>query len=191
MFPRRIRVATPRGNPVNRPIHGGSVGLAFAATNQDVARSSPAGSQPEAGLDAMKQLVHEQLWLLRTSYVLRRLRLPAFSDRLQACGLSSSRCSTRSDCSFGRAPHCTWKLLAPTSTGRRPSIAAPAASLHVGRSNPVGVALTRLGRLGARRFTSSNRRRSSRGIAAGFASSGPGKADTASAAQRCHLMCAR
>jgi len=96
---------------VNRPIHGGSVGLAFAATNQDVARSSPAGSQPEAGLDAMKQLVHEQLWLLRTSYVLRRLRLPAFSDRLQACGLSSSRCSTRSDCSFGRAPHCTWKLL--------------------------------------------------------------------------------
>ena len=166
MFPRRIRVATPRGNPVNRPIHGGSVGLAFAATNQDVARSSPAGSQPEAGLDAMKQLVHEQLWLLRTSYVLRRLRLPAFSDRLQACGLSSSRCSTRSDCSFGRAPHCTWKLLRsdinwPSSIDRGARVFAsrpPIESCGRGSHTP--------GAAGARRFTSSNRRRSSRGIVA-------------------------
>jgi hypothetical protein len=38
-------------------------------------------------------------------------------------------------------------ICAPTPTGRRPSIAAPASSLHVGRAHPVGVALARLARL--------------------------------------------
>jgi hypothetical protein len=49
------------------------------------------------------------LWLLRTRYTLRRLRLRAFSDSLTSCRLSSFRCSTRSDLSSGRAPRCTWK----------------------------------------------------------------------------------
>jgi len=49
------------------------------------------------------------VWLLRTRYTLRRLRLRAFSDSLTSCRLSSFRCSTRSDLSSGRAPRCTWK----------------------------------------------------------------------------------
>jgi len=39
------------------------------------------------------------LWLPRTSYVLHRLRLWAFSDSLQSCHPSLFRCSTRSDLS--------------------------------------------------------------------------------------------
>ena len=87
------------------------------------------------------------LWLPRTSNVLRRLRLRAFSDSLQACGRSSSRYFTRSDFWSSRAPCCPWRSCAPTPIGHRPSIAAPASSLHVSRSNPVGVALAGMGRL--------------------------------------------
>jgi hypothetical protein len=132
-----------------------------------------------------------ELSLPRTSYVLRRLRLPAFSDSLQACGPSSSRCSTRSDCLSSRAPRCTWNSSRfdtnwPSSIDRGAGVFAssrPIESCGRGSHTPEAA--------GARRFTSPNRRRSSRGIAAGFASSGPGKADTAPAAQRCHLTCAR
>ena len=49
------------------------------------------------------------LWLPRTSNVLRRLRLRAFSDSLQACGRSSSRYFTRSDFWSSRAPCCPWR----------------------------------------------------------------------------------
>ena len=49
------------------------------------------------------------VWLPRTSNVLRRLRLRAFSDSLQACGRSSSRYFTRSDFWSSRAPCCPWR----------------------------------------------------------------------------------
>ena len=39
----------------------------------------------------------------------------------------------------GRARRCTWKSSRSTPTGRRPSIAAPTSSSHVGRPYPVGM----------------------------------------------------
>src|SRR5262245_21299100 len=53
-----------------------------------------------------------RLWILRTSYVLRGLRLRAFSDSLQSCHPSSFRCSSRYDFSSSRAPRCTLEIIA-------------------------------------------------------------------------------
>jgi hypothetical protein len=68
-----------------------------------------------------------RLWLPRTSYVLRRLRLPAFSDSLPSCRPSSFRCSTRSDSWSSRAPRCTWKSSLSDNSRRRESMAASCA----------------------------------------------------------------
>jgi hypothetical protein len=91
------------------------------------------------------------MWLPRTSYVLRRLRFQAVFDSLQSCRPSSFRCSTRFDFSSVARLAALGNHRAPTPTGRRQSIATPASSLHVGRSNPLGVALECMARAGARR----------------------------------------
>ena len=116
--------------------------------------------------------------------MLRRLRFRAFSDSLQSCRPSSSRCSTRFDFSSSRAPRCTWK--SSRSDTNWPSSIDRGARVFASR-RPIescGRGSRTHGAAGARPFTSSSRRRSSRGIAAVFACSGPGKADTAPGAQR-------
>jgi hypothetical protein len=49
------------------------------------------------------------LWLAKTPYALRRLRLHTFSDSLDSWRLSSSRCSTRFGSSPGHGFRCTSK----------------------------------------------------------------------------------
>jgi len=79
------------------------------------------------------------LWLPRTSYVLNRLRLWAFSDSLQSCHPSSFRCSTRSDLSSqSRLSAAPGNHRSPTPAGRHQSITSPTSSSHVCRPPPVG-----------------------------------------------------
>jgi hypothetical protein len=103
----------------------------------------------------------ENLWLPRASYVLRRLRFRAFSASLQSCRLSPCRCSTRFDFSSSRAPRCTWNSSRldtnwPSSIDRGARVFASRRPIEsCGRGSRAH------GAGGARRFTSSNRRRSS------------------------------
>jgi len=132
-----------------------------------------------------------KVWLPRTSYVLRRLRLRTCSDSLQACGPSLFRCSTRSDLLSSRAPRCTWK--SSRSDTNWPSSIDRGARVFASR-RPIescGRGSRTHGPTGARPFISSNRRRSSCGITAVFACSGPGKADTAPGARAYRLTSAR
>jgi hypothetical protein len=90
----------------------------------------------------------------------------AFSDSLQACRPLSCRCSTRSDFSSSRAPHCTWK--SSHSDTNWPSSIDRGARVFASR-RPIescGRGSRMLGAAGAQPFISSNRRQSSRGIAA-------------------------
>ena len=86
----------------------------------------------------------------------RRLRLRAFSDSLQLCAPSSSRCSTRFDLSFGPAPRCIWKSsrsatssLLSIDRGARVFASRRPIESFGRRSHTPGAA-------GARPFTSSN-----------------------------------
>ena len=58
------------------------------------------------GFDMTARLV---LWLSKTSYALRRLRLWMFSDSLVSWRPSSSRCSTRFGSCSDHGFRCTWK----------------------------------------------------------------------------------
>ena len=71
--------------------------------------------------------------------MLRGLRFHAFSDSLQSCRPSSFRCSTRCDVSSSRAPRCIWKTSRSAISWPSSIVTSPAPSLHVGRSNLVGV----------------------------------------------------
>jgi hypothetical protein len=146
----------------------------------------PGNLHPGQGTACRRFFFLRQLCLPRTSYVLRRLGFRAFSDSLQSCRPSSFRCSTRCDVSSSRASRCIWKSSRsatswPSSIDRVARVFAsrrPIESFGHGSRTP--------GPAGTRPFTSSSQRRSSLGIGAGFACSGPGRADTAPDARLCH-----
>ena len=70
-----------------------------------------------------------RLWLSKTSYALRRLRLRMFSDSLVSWRPSSSRCSTLFGSCSDHGCAAPGNHRAPTPADRRESISPPASSL--------------------------------------------------------------
>jgi transposase InsO family protein len=134
------------------------VATTIAGMNMQRVRTAPRSPWQNAYAERVIGSIRRELSLPRTSYVLRRLRLQAFSDSLQSCRPSSSRSFTPFASWSGRAPCCTWKSsLSDTSS---PSSIDRGARVFASRrqTGGCGCGSRARGAAGGRPFTLSSRR---------------------------------